>query len=220
MENNYKLKVFIVDDHEIFVLGLTLILENMDFVNLKGSSSNGKEFIEKLKTHKFDIVLMDVDMPEMDGIEATRRALRIDPGLKVIALSNYDTEEYVRDMLQAGAKGYLLKNVGQEELEKALLSVAGGSSYFSSKLSSLIIGKLFIDRVEKDSIKQRVRLTSRETEVLKLICDGLTNAEIGEKLFISQRTVEGHRANLFKKIGVNSTAGLIKYAIKEHIADF
>lgn len=220
MDTDYKLKVIIVDDHEIFRMGLALLLENIDIVELKGSASGGKEFLEIMESFEVDIVLMDVRMQEMDGIEATRQAMKKYPDLKIIALSMFDDEDYVKNMLQAGAKGYLLKNVDQEEMEKALLTVAGGSSYYSRELSSLIISKLLVGRAERDRIKLHVKLTGRETEVLRLICDGFTNAEIGKKLFISQRTVEGHRANLFRKIGVNSTAGIIKYAIKAKIADF
>lgn len=220
MNTNKILRVIIVDDYQIFRKGLVMLFEEISFAEIVGQASNGQEFLQILRKTDADIVLMNVKMPIIDSIEATKKALQRKPGLKIIALSMFEDEEYIKSMLNAGVKGYLLKSIEKEELEHALKIVAAGKNYYSQELSSIIINKLWYDNSKKNQSDISEKLTKREVEILKLICEGYTNQQIGENLFISQRTVEGHRANMLSKTGVNNTAQLIAFAIKNELVEF
>jgi DNA-binding NarL/FixJ family response regulator len=163
---------------------------------------------------------MDISMPGLDGIESTVKALEKHPDLKIIALTMFCDEEYYYKMIQAGVSGYLLKESGKEELETALNTVIAGENYFSQKLLRNIIlnlnnTKAFSKQVNNNEIK----LTRRESEILKLICQGLSNAEISEKISLSLRTVEGHKSNLISKTGVKNSVSLVMFALKNHLID-
>ena len=218
--NKPKIKIVIVDDHRIFRKGLKTLLKQMDFVEVVGVASDGMGLLEMLKIKDVDIVLMDIKMPGMNGVEATEKALEIKPDLKVVALSMFEEVEYVSSIIDVGAKGYLLKNVEEEELEKALLLISKGKTYYSNELSSLIIGELLGSENIKKEKTENVKLTNRETDVIKLICKGLTNQQIAEELELSQRTIDSHRTNLLAKIGVHNTVGLVKYAVKNKMVEF
>jgi len=210
-----KINVFIVEDQSIFRGGLKLLLQEMPEINLIGEAANGKEFLDQLKIEKPDIVLMDIKMPVMDGIEATRLALEQYPDLKVLVLSMFGEEEYLIRMLEAGVRGFLLKNTEESELHAALLLVAEGKNYFSNELLPALTGSFMKKKDyhdEKTDIKQK--LTRRELEVLGYICKGYTNKEIAEVCFISPRTAGGHRNNLLEKTGCRNTAELVGFGIK------
>lgn len=212
-----KAKIFVVDDHPIFKKGLLSQLKEFNFIEIVGSAENGEDFLEKIDTIFADLVFMDIKMPGISGIEATKIAVQKYPKLKVIALSMFGDEEYLQSMLDAGAKGFLLKNIEKGDLEKAIKTVMEGNSYFSEELLTILAAKFVTKPKSEENSNGPVKFSQREEEVLKLICQGFTNLEIGNMLFISQRTVDGHRANLLSKVGAKNTVGLVTYAIKNKL---
>ncbi|MCT4603482.1 MAG: response regulator transcription factor [Marinifilum sp.] len=212
MEEN---KVIIVDDHKMFRSGLRFLLSNIPNITVIGEASNGKEFLDMAENETIDIALMDINMPEMNGIDATRIAMEKYPNLKVIVLSMHGEEEYYDQMLDAGVKGFLLKNSDADELIAAIEAVIAGKSYFSQELLVDILDQKRLQKLRTDAVK----LSTRELEVLKLICDGFSNAEIAEQLFISHRTVDRHRANLLSKTGCKNSTSLVMYAVKNKIVE-
>lgn len=204
----------VVEDHEIFRKGIINLLNDIKDVEVMAEAENGKDFLEKIETIKPDIVFMDIRMPEIDGIEATKIAIAKNNKLKVIALSMHNEEDYLEKMLEAGAMGFLLKNATMVDIEKAIHSVMQGYRFFSEELMNILANK-YIKKPEP--VKEDSEFSKREIEVLQLICDGLTNHQIGEKLFISNRTVDGHRARMLEKIGAANTVGLVIYAIKNKL---
>ncbi len=212
-----KLKVFIVDDHSIFKKGLTAQLKEFHFLELIGTAENGQDFLEKIELNMPELVFMDIKMPIMNGIEATQIAFKKHPELKIIALSMFGEEEYLQQMLDAGAKGFLLKNIEKDDLEKAIKTVLEGNNYFSQELLTIITSK-FVTKPNPEKFENKtLDISEREKEVLQLICQGYTNIEIGNKLNISPRTVDGHRANLLDKVGAKNSIGLVTYAIKNKL---
>lgn len=212
-----KTKVFIVDDHSIFKKGLTAQLKEFHFIELIGTAENGQDFLEKIETNMPEIVFMDIKMPIMTGIEATQIAIKKYPKLKIVALSMFGDEEYLQQMLDAGAKGFLLKNIEKDDLEKAIKTVLEGNNYFSQELLTIITSK-FVTKPNSEKLENKeLDISEREKEVLQLICQGYTNIEIGNMLNISPRTVDGHRANLLDKVGAKNSIGLVTYAIKNKL---
>jgi DNA-binding NarL/FixJ family response regulator len=192
------------------------LLANAGNFNIIAEASNGKEFIEILETSVADIILMDIDMPEMDGIEATAIALTKKPDLKIICLSMYGEEEYYYKMIEAGVSGFLLKNSDINEVKTAIQAVADGGKYFSQDLLYNVVKNIKSSHSHQELIDN---LSDRELEVLKQICIGLSNQEIADVLHISKRTVDKHRANLLEKTKSNNTAHLVMYAIKNKLID-
>lgn len=208
------IKIFVVDDHELFRKGVIMVLKKMDDVEVIGDASNGKEFLNLLNSRRPNIVFIDIKMPIMNGIDATIEALSRYPELKIIALSMFGEEEYLHKMINAGAKGFLLKNSSIEEIERAIHIVNDGKNCYSDDLLGYFTNK-FIDSSPKDD--DLVKLTRREIEVLNLVSMGLSNSEIADKLFISKRTVDGHKANLIQKTGSKNIVDLLIYSIKNNI---
>ncbi len=213
-----KLKIYLVDDHKLFREGLKLLLSAQKFVHHIYEASNGKEFVENLSFVDCDVVLMDIDMPEMDGVEATKEALRIRPSLKIIVLSMYGDEQYYYKMIDAGAKGFLLKNSGIDKVVAAIQKVAAGESFFSEELLVNILNNMRDNKADTAGAADN-DISDRELEILYQVCLGLSNQEIADKLFISKRTVDKHRANLLSKTGCKNTAALVMYAIKNKIIE-
>ena len=207
------LKIYIVDDHKLFREGLKLLLSTQNFVQHIYEASNGREFIENISMVDCDVVLMDIEMPEMNGIEATERALKIKPDLKVIVLSMYGDEQYYYKMVDAGVKGFVLKSSGIERVISAINTVAKGENYFSEELLMNILNHMREDGKSESELVDN-EISEREMEILYHVCLGLSNQEIADKLFISKRTVDKHRANLLSKTGCRNTAALVMYAIK------
>jgi DNA-binding NarL/FixJ family response regulator len=208
-----KISVILVDDHQLFREGLKLMLNLNSKIGTIYQAANGVEFLEFLEKITPDVVLMDIDMPLMDGVEATKRALLLNPGLKIIALSMYGDDEYYIKMIEAGARGFILKNSEIEVVEAAIEQVMAGQNYFSSE----IMANLVLNLNKKKSGEARNELTERESEILYHICKGLSNQEIADTLFLSKRTVDKHRENILSKTNVKNTAGLVMYAIKHGI---
>lgn len=212
MEN--KVKILIADDHEIFRKGLKVILNRLKYVDVVGEAVNGQEIIDMVRSQQVDIILMDIEMPDMNGIEATRKILSIKPDMKIVALTMFNDEQYIQDMLDAGAKGFLLKNITKQILDKAIKTIADGNNYYSDELFSFFTKKIAGEKTPKTS---DLALTKREQEILQLICEGLGNEEIANQLSISERTVIGHKSNLFAKTNCKNAPGLISYSIKNKI---
>ena len=202
-------RVIIADDHVIFRKGLHTILNEIDQVKVVGEASNGNELLDVLKKQEADIIFMDIKMPVMDGIEATRKVLAKYPEMKIIALTMFEEISYFNEMIEAGASGFLLKKTTSEELEKAINMVLLDESYFSEEFMSTI-NKHIKPRQKDPSIV----LSDREQEVLELICKGYSNAEISKFLGLSSRTIDGHRARLLEKTGAKNAPNLVMFAIK------
>jgi len=208
--------IILVDDHQLVLDGLESIVKELSEFEILGSAKNGKEGVDLIKTMDPDLVLMDIDMPIMNGLEATRRVKQELPATKVIILTMHNEASLIKKVMDIGADGYLLKNSDREEFYDALKTVVNGKSYFSSDVTKALLNqdvKKSLTFEDSDSV-QLSKLTEREIDILKNIAEGLSNKEIGDKLFISHRTVDTHRTNLMKKLGVHNIAGLIKFAIK------
>jgi len=210
-----KIKIIIADDHQLFRNGLKILLDSFPEFEVTGEASNGEEFLKMIKTTPADIALMDINMPEMDGIEATRKALKIYPAISIIALSMYGEEEYYYKMVDAGAKGFILKDSDISEVKEAILTVIKGGSYFSQELLYHVIQKI----KHREHESKTANLSKREKEILFKICEGLSNQEIAASLFISKRTVDKHRANLLGKTNSKNTASLILFAIRNKLIE-
>lgn len=206
--------ILLVDDHKLFRNGLKMLLDIIPGFNVTGEASSGKEFLEKIRTEEYEIVFLDIEMPDINGINAAKQAMLINPNLKIITLTMYGEEEYLDQMIQAGAKGFLLKNSDIQEVKTAIEVISQGGTYYSQELMRNILKKF--KQVRESKIIE-CEFSERETEILHLICMGLSNQSIGDKLFISKRTVEKHRANLLLKTNSKNTAELVIYAIKNQI---
>ena len=212
-----KPTLIIVDDHLIFQQGLKAMITAENIATVVGEASNGIEFIEMLSVCKPDLVLMDIDMPQMNGMEATQKAIELIPDIKIIALTMFGDEEYYYKMIDLGVKGFILKSTGIAELEKAITDVMQGESYFSNELLRKII--MNFSRSNEQKKNDNKNLTEREIEVLQQICVGSTTDEIAEKLNISPKTVKSHRSNLLEKTACKNTATLILFALRNKIID-
>lgn len=210
-----RVKVLLADDHQIIVDGLKSLLNNSEDIKVAGEANNGREALKIIENIEVDIVLMDIDMPVMNGIETLKEIRRRGLDVKVIILSMHNEAGMIKNLIALGADGYLLKSSPQEELLTALLKVAGGQQYFSTDVTLSLLNKPRVNNPETSQPTEQ--LTERETEILKFIAEGFSNKEIGTKLFISHRTVDTHRTNLMKKLNVSNIAGLISYAIKNGI---
>jgi DNA-binding NarL/FixJ family response regulator len=207
--------IILVDDHQIFRSSLKSLINNEKIGTVVGEATNGKDFLELLENTVPDLVLMDIDMPIMDGAEATKKAIEKHPDLKVLALSMFGDENYYYKMVNAGVKGFMLKTSDIKELESAITEVAAGESYFSNELLRKIITNF--GKKQTNQNPEVSKFTERELEIMNLICNGLTNEEVGEKLHISPKTVKGHRASLLAKTGCKNTPSMVLYAIKNQL---
>ncbi|HEY5823060.1 MAG TPA: response regulator transcription factor, partial [Cyclobacteriaceae bacterium] len=214
-----KIQVIIADDHKIIRVGLRGLLEREKDIEVTGEAENGNDLLLLLKKEQPDVILMDIDMGTTSGIDATREVKKNFPAIQVLGLTMHEEQDYIVNMLEAGASGYLLKNAGREELLTAIHTVNKGDSYFSQKVSATLL-QAITKQKETPTSKvhlSNVPLSDREIEVLKLIAEEHSNGEIAEKLFISVRTVDTHRRNLLEKLNVKNTAGLVKYALEKGI---
>ena len=214
-----KISLIIVDDHKIFRDGLKLLLSRFPNVELIGEASDGAEFLDLLKEKKPDIVFMDINMPKINGLEATKLALQRYPDLKIIILTTFLEEEYIEQMITAGVEGYMLKNSELDEFDKAINRVFYGGNYFSEEIVGMILSNIKRLRTQK-KISNKHNFTPRETEILRLICKGLSNEQIAESTFVSVKTIEKHKSILFQKTNTQNTVNLVIYAFKNELIDF
>jgi DNA-binding NarL/FixJ family response regulator len=212
MEN---ISLILVDDHQLFREGMQLLLSNLDYVNEVKLAANAHELYQLLENFSPDIIFMDIGMPGTDGIEACEQVLKLYPDTNIIALSMYGEEDYYTRMIEAGSKGFILKNSGIDDVEASMKNVMAGKNYFSQEILSGLLNS--INR--KNQPQKNTGLSERETEVLYQICKGLSNQEIADVLHISKRTVDKHRENILSKSGTKNTAGLVMYAIKNGVVE-
>lgn len=212
-----KTKILLADDHELVRDGIIALLENEKNLEVVDQASNGKEALEIIEKETPDLLIVDIRMPELNGIEVVKKVKKDLPNLKTLVLSMHDSTEYVVQCVQAGADGYLLKGSSKEEFLKAINKIAGGGKYFSGDISAIIVNNLVngnteqTPNTESENIESNPDiLTKREKQILKLIFDGKNNQEIGEVLKISKRTAEAHRFNLMKKLEVKNLMELTK----------
>jgi DNA-binding NarL/FixJ family response regulator len=208
---NRKYKVIIADDHTLFRQGLKLILEDMENIEVIADVSNGKELLEIAGMLQSDLIIMDINMPMVNGIEASRLLLHENPDLKILVVSMYGEEQYYNSVIENGVKGFILKDAENTELRAAVNLILNGKTYFSQEL----LVKLLRNRQNNVQIS----ITQREREILELICEGLSSMEIAEKLFLSERTVENHRANLLDKTGCRNSLSLVLYAFRNNLVN-
>lgn len=219
------IKVLLVDDHKIIRDGLKAILMGSSNVNIVGECNNGQEALQYLEENQPDVIMMDINMPVMNGIEASKIIVEKYPNVKILALTMHQEESYISKILGEGVHGYILKNSGRKDLVNAIQKVHEGGTYFSEEVSSIMMNKYMKGTSGSTKSSPRANLitiedlTRREIEILQLIVEEFTNVEIGERLFISPRTVDTHRRNLLQKIGVKNTAGLVKYAIQNNLVE-
>lgn len=209
-----KIRIFLADDHGIIRDGIKLMLNKSPELEIIAEANNGQEVLDFLLDHPkaIDVILMDINMPVLNGIETTQKVTQNYPNINILGLTMHVEETYISNMLKAGALGYILKESNKDELIEAIKSVAQGKKYYSNEVSVTLINSLMTEDKDKDK-----DLSERELEILSLIASGNTNKEIGEKLFISGRTVETHRRNILNKLEVKNTAEMIKYAIQNKL---
>ena len=213
------IKVVLTDDHNLFRQGIRYLLSLMEGIDLIYETSGGNELIEKLETEVPDVLLLDLDMPEPNGIETLKRIRPIYPDLGVIILTTYNDPKMMAYLMELGANSYLLKDCEAETLERAIRGVYHEGYYFTREVSAAMLKGLKGHSRKKPVLDNKNTLTEREVEVLQLICEEHTAKEIADRLFISIRTAEGHRRHLIEKLGVKNTAGLIVKSIKEGIVN-
>lgn len=211
------IKIIIADDHEMYRDGFRLMLTKQKDIQLVAEAENGRELFELVALHKPDVVVTDIKMPLMDGIEATQKITEIFPDTGVICLSMFDEDDLIIDMLEAGAKGYLLKNSGKEQIAEAIKTVYNGDVYYCKTTSRKLTGLIAKSKFNPYTKKSKVVFSEREKEIIELICKEKSNKEIAEKLFLSVRTVEGHRLNILEKMGAKNSVGVVIYAMKEKL---
>ncbi len=207
-------RLLIADDHQMFVDGLKSLLEDEKELCVVGEAKNGYEVLEICDQEAVDIVIMDINMPLMDGIQASKELSKKHPSIKILGLSMYNDRDYIADILKAGALGYVLKNTGKENLLNAISTLQSGAHYLSEEVRKTLLSS-FIKNVPYEQVMEK--LSDREKEVLDCIASGCTTHEIGEKLFISKNTVETHRKNLLYKLKARNTAELVNNAYKHRL---
>jgi len=214
-----KVRLLVADDHKIFRQGIKKLLEEEPDLQVVGESADGRETVKKATELKPDIVLMDIAMANLNGLEATKQIKKVLPEVKVIMLTMHKNEEYVLQSFQAGASGYILKEGAVEELVSAIRSISADKSFLSPTVSKTLVDA-YLRKMETGKTETPFDLlTDREREVLQLIAEGYTNREVAKQLFISVKTVEAHRAHIMQKLNIHDIAKLVKYAIQKGLVD-
>lgn len=209
----------IADDYKIFREGLKLCFNSHENLKVLFEADNGEELIEELSNQQPDIIIMDLNMPLLDGMEATKIIRKKYEAIKILVVTMYDNDKFIIHLMENGANGYLLKNAEPKEIIKAVYTVYENGYYFNDLVNKALLKKLVIKNNLKPSFNHNIELTEREQEVLKMICEEKTTPEIGKEIFLSPRSVEGIRQRLIEKIGVRNTAGLVMFAVKNGLVD-
>ena len=208
------IRLFLVDDHAILREGLRLLFKKEGVLQVVGEAENGEQLLAQLPTTPCDVVLLDLHMPGLDGLATTQRLHAEFPDVRVLVLSMVDNERAIGQVLAAGASGYVLKNAGHDEIVVAVQAVAAGKRFLCSELGLVMLERVLVGMPEPP-LKLASGLSAREQEILHLVADGLTTAQIAEKLYTSPRTVETHRQNILEKTGTKNTAALVKAAVSQ-----
>ncbi|MFI5152813.1 MAG: response regulator [Chitinophagales bacterium] len=211
------IRLVIADDHEIFRDGLALMLARQDDLSLVGQAEDGKELIELAEKLQPDVVITDIRMPHLDGIQATRLLIQKFPDLKIIALSMFNEDNLIVEMLEAGAKGYLLKNADKKEILEAIETVYRDRIFYCRHTSARLASMIVKSKFDQQKKKMEISFSEREKEIIKLICRQNTAQQIGDQLFLSKRTVEGYRVRIMQKMDVKNTAGVVIFALKNNL---
>lgn len=212
MEN---VRIVLADDHQIILDGLKMLIDDMDGIEIVGEAANGREAVKLVREHEPDIIIMDVAMPELNGIEATRQISSEWPKVKIIVLSMHSEKRFVSLMFKAGAKAYLSKENAFKELSSAIKAVMAGTSYLSPNIATTLVEDYVeIVRAANDRLEAST-LSPRELEVLQLLAEGRSTREAADTLFVSVKTIEAHRRNIMEKLGLKGVAELTRYAIRE-----
>ena len=215
-----KITVLLADDHIVVRQGLRILLEAEEEIKVIGEADNGRETVQMTKKLKPDVVVLDVAMPVMNGLEATRQIAREVPGTKILVLSSYSDEEYVQQLIEEGAIGYLVKQTAADDLLKAIREAVKGNAFFSPSISKRLLNQCRETSVHGGAVKKKSsQLTSREAEVLQLIAEGQANKQIASELSISIKTVEKHRQQVMNKLNIHDVAGLTRHAIAKGIIE-
>jgi DNA-binding NarL/FixJ family response regulator len=210
-----SIRVLIADDHKIMLAGLRSILEKQTDFEVVGEADNGRKAVQMAQGKKPDVVVMDVSMPDLNGIEATKQIIESLPETRVIALSMHSDKRFVMGMLRAGASGYLLKDCASQELANAIVQVARGKKYLSPEITGVVINDFLLGDSSEEVAIAASQLSPREREVLQLIAEGWSTKQIASHLYVSIKTIETHRRQIMKKLDLHSIADLTKYAIRE-----
>lgn len=213
------IKIAIADDYKIYRDGLKVGLSADGQLEVILEADNGEDLLKGMEISPPDVILMDLKMPLMDGMEATKLVRKKYPSVKVLVVSMYDDDKFIIHLMENGANGYLLKNAEPEEIRRSIYAVQENGYYFNDVVNKALLKKLVLKNNLKPSFNKNIDLTEREQEVLKLICEEKTAAEIGKEIFLSPRSVEGIRQRLIEKIGVRNTAGLVMFAVKSGLVD-
>lgn len=209
------IRIMIVDDHEIFRSGLKMVINKLGYAKVVAEAADGIELLEVLQNEETDLILMDIEMPLMNGIEATRMVLEKYPHIKVIALTMYKEDAYIQSMIESGVKGFLIKNIRKDVLDRAIQAVYNGKTYYSEELWDY-----FTKSITKDDKQEETNsYTKREMEVLALLAEGLSNKEIADRMFVSERTIVGHKSNLMAKTNTKNTVSLLAFAIRNGLIE-
>lgn len=217
--NSIDMKVAIIDDHKMFRQGVESMLLEHEDVGLAWGAANAADALARLQEEVPDVILMDISLGKDSGIVLTKQILESHPAMKILGLSMHKEDNYIVNLLEAGAKGYLLKDAGSDEMIQAIKKVYEGDTYYSSHVTNVLM-KHLTKGTKPSETGDQVKLTIREVEILKLIAEEYSNPEIAEKLYISIRTVDTHRRNLLDKLQARNTAGLVRYALKHKLVDF
>lgn len=212
-----RIRLAIADDYKIFRDGLRVGMSEDKNIEVIFEAENGEELLASLQNHEVDVILMDLKMPIMDGMEATKLVRKNFPEIKILVVTMYDDDKFIIHLMENGANGYLLKNAEPDEILKSIYAVQESGYYFNDLVNKALLKRLVLKGNFKPSFNNDIEFTERELEVLKLICEEKTAAEIGKEIFLSPRSVEGIRERLIDKIGVRNTAGLVIFALKQGI---
>lgn len=216
-----KIRVLLADDHTLIRSGIATLLQSSKDILIVGEAADGEEAVRQTGELRPDVVVIDLSMPKLSGIEATKILKRKYPEANVLVLTMHENEEYVFQILKSGASGYVLKSAGKDELTSAIRAAARGEKYFSPRISQLMAEGYLkrVDRKSPEAESTEVPLTRREREILALVVKGRTNQQIADQLFISPRTVDTHRTNIMQKLDIHDLANLVRYAIENKLTD-
>lgn len=213
-----RIKILIVDDHQLIINGIKVMIESVENFQIIGECNDGNSAVELANKLQPNVIIMDISMPGISGIEATKLILKNNTEIKILALTQHEESEYVLQLLNAGGFGYLLKNSRKEEFIEAIFSVSKGVKYFSKKISNLLLNNLLeTNPTENSTVRTKITLTKREREITQKIAEEMSNQQIAEQLNISLRTVETHRRNIMQKLNVKNAVSLVRYAVQHNL---